>query len=61
MTITITRKEIAKILATMVDRDIEQIELDCAIDWRGTCVDSIDFDVWKDKEYLYTILTIEGE
>lgn len=56
---TITRKEVAKILATMVDHDVEQIELDVAVDWQGGSVDSIDFDVWKNREFLFTILSIE--
>lgn len=56
---TITRKEVAKILAAMVEYDAEQINLDFAMNSRNGCVDGVDFDIWMNGEFFDTILSIE--
>lgn len=58
---TITRKEVAKILAAMVEYDVEQVRLDFTLNWREGCVDNIDFDLWMNEEFFDTILSVENK
>lgn len=55
----ITRDEVEKLLATMYKFKATEVELD--IDYFGSSVDYLDFDIWKNGHYFCTVFTIEKE
>lgn len=54
----ITREEIEKMLATMKENNIKELELDFGYDLADS-VDEIDFDHWENNKYCGTILSIK--
>lgn len=54
-----TRDEVEKLLATMYRLEATEVELD--IDYFGSSIDYLDFDIWKCGEYFTTALTLEKE
>lgn len=58
--VKITRAEIKKLLATMEDNKIDELELDVYSDYgRVMDVINIEFDWYECNEFIKTLLTIE--
>ena len=54
-----TRNEVEKLLATMYRLEATEVKLD--IDYFGSSIDYLDFDIWKGGQYFTTALTLEKE
>ena len=53
----ITIEELKTLISAMEDNKIKSVELDIDFDYNG--VYGIDFDLWENKKFKKTLLTIE--
>lgn len=52
-----TLEDLRKIVSAMESNDVTEIYMDISV--AEYCVESIDFDIWKDCYYKETILTLD--
>ena len=53
----LTLKDLTIMIEEMKKNNAEKLHLDVSIDSCGYSVESIDFDIWKNGEFVKTVLT----
>ena len=53
----LTLKDLTIMIEEMKKNNAEKLHLDISIDSCGYSVESIDFDIWENEEFVKTVLT----